>query len=64
MNNKNEFYVFQSKENICHFTNDSFSIYFLNNNKNTQSLFQDNNIALEENIYLNNVNNYILNQEN
>ena len=64
MNNKCEFYIFQSKENICHFTNDSFSVNFLNNNKNTQSLFQDNNIALEENIYLNNVNNYILNQEN
>ena len=64
MNNKNEFDIFQSKENIYHFTNDSFSVNFLNNNKNTQSLFQDNNIALEENIYLNNVNNYILNQEN
>ena len=63
MNNKNEFDIFQSKENIYHFTNDSFSVNFLTNNKNTQSLFQDNNIALEENNYLNNVN-YILNQEN
>ena len=63
MNNKNEFDIFQSKENNYHLTNDSFSINFLNNNKNTQSLFQDNNIALEENNYLNNVN-YILNQEN
>ncbi len=49
-NNKNEFDIFQSKENICNFTNESFSVnYINNNNKNTQSLFQDNNIELDEN---------------
>jgi hypothetical protein len=67
MNNKNEFDIFQSKENNYHLTNDSFSINFLNNNKNTQSLFQDNNIELEENTnYYNlmNFNNSILDNQN
>ena len=50
LNNKNEFDIFQCKENIYNFTNESFSVNILNNNnKNTQSLFQDNNIELEEN---------------
>ena len=50
LNNKNEFDIFQCKENIYNFTNESFSVNILNNNnKNTQSLFQDNNIELDEN---------------
>ncbi len=39
MNNKSEFDIFQSKEKIVHISNDGFSIIFMNDNKNTLSLF-------------------------